>query len=85
MSIAIRTVTPAQVRAVHQPVRYAGGVAVAYQCATCALWHPHDAPKLYDRATGTYHGAGCDGPVQRRYARQRRAEARHGLTPSIAA
>lgn len=78
-------VTPAQVRAVRQPVRYHAGMAVAYQCATCGEWHPHDDPKLYDRATGTYHGAGCDGPVQRRYARQRRTEARHGLSPHTAA
>jgi len=79
MGFPIRTVTPAQCRVVAQPIRYRAGKPTEYRCPSCGDWHPHDAPKLYDRASGTYHGAACDGPVLRRYARQRRAEVRHGL------
>jgi DNA-binding NarL/FixJ family response regulator len=61
MNIPIYTVTADQVRVVAQPTRYQGGVPVAYRCGNCDEWHPHDAPKLYDRATGRYHGADCAG------------------------
>lgn len=71
MSTPIYAVTAAQVRPVKQSVRYAGGLPVAYRCANCQGWHPHDAPKVYDPAARAYHGADCEGvdsPDGRAYA-----------------
>jgi len=72
MESPIRTVTAAQCRVVAQPLRYQGGVPVAYRCANCHEWHPYDAPKLYDAATPGYHGVACAGSdhAARREARR---------------
>ncbi len=70
MSIAIRTVTPSQVRAVNQRIRYRAGRPVAYLCPDCLDWHDHAAPKLYDAARGRYHGTACAGSDSLLTARQ---------------
>lgn len=71
MSTPIYAVTAAQVRVVDQPVRYAGGLPVAYRCANCQSWHPYADAKIYDPAARAYHGADCmgvDSPDGRAYA-----------------
>lgn len=81
MGIPVHVVTAAQVRPVAQPLRYRGGVPVAYRCPGCGDWHPYTDPKIYDMTTSSYHGTACDGadsPDGRAVVRA----ARPGLLPA---